>query len=123
MLPSSRRAALSRTVNLKIPSAEHRRVVVTRARVSVLTSREVCRGRSRGEYGARLRTHRLKGEQWVNEIEGGSEFGGTHSTKEDAVTAGRARAQQDKTEHVIHNQDGTISERSSYGNDPASRAG
>jgi hypothetical protein len=64
-----------------------------------------------------------KNEQWVNEIEGGAEFGGSHSTKEDAVSAGRARAQQDNTEHVIHNQDGIISERNSYGNDPASPPG
>jgi hypothetical protein len=64
-----------------------------------------------------------KSEQWVNEIEGESEFGGAHSTKEAAVAAGRTRAQQDKTEHVVHNQDGTISERNSYGSDPASRPG
>ena len=64
-----------------------------------------------------------KNDQWVNEIEGGSVLDGSHSTKEDAVAAGRARAQQDGTEHVIHNQDGTIGERSSYGNDPASRPG
>jgi hypothetical protein len=64
-----------------------------------------------------------KDGQWANEIEGGAEFGGPHSTKEDAVAAGRARAQQDATEHVIHNQDGAISERSSYGNDPASSPG
>jgi Uncharacterized protein conserved in bacteria (DUF2188) len=64
-----------------------------------------------------------KGGHWVNEIEGGSEVGGAHSTKEDAVTAGRTRAKQDTTEHLIHNQDGTISERSSYGNDPTSRPG
>ena len=64
-----------------------------------------------------------KNGHWVNEIEGGDEFGGSHSTKEATVAAGRTRAQQDKTEHVIHNQDGTISERSSYGNDPASRPG
>jgi hypothetical protein len=38
-------------------------------------------------------------------------------------TAGRERARQDKTEHVVHNQDGVISERNSYGNDPASRPG
>ena len=37
--------------------------------------------------------------------------------------AGRARAMADKTEHVIHNQDGTISERNSYGGDPSSRVG
>lgn len=62
----------------------------------------------------------FKGGQWVNEVEEGVSFGGHHKTKEAAVEAGRARAQQDKTEHVIHNQDGTISERNSYGNDPAS---
>jgi hypothetical protein len=28
-----------------------------------------------------------------------------------------------KTEHVIHNQDGTISEPNSCGNDPANRPG
>jgi Uncharacterized protein conserved in bacteria (DUF2188) len=64
-----------------------------------------------------------KNEQWVNEVEEGAEFGGSHGTKEDAVAAGRERARQDKTEHVIHNQDGTISERNSYGHDPASRPG
>jgi hypothetical protein len=64
-----------------------------------------------------------KNENWVNEIEGGSEFGGNHSTKDDAVAAGRSRAQQDKTEHLIHNRDGEISERNSYGDDPASRRG
>jgi len=64
-----------------------------------------------------------KNGQWVNEFESGSEVGGSHSTKDEAVFAGRARAQQDNTEHVIHNQDGTISERNSYGHDPASRPG
>jgi hypothetical protein len=61
--------------------------------------------------------------QWANEIEGGAEFGAPHATKEEAVSAGRTRAQQDKTEHVIHNQDGTIGERSSYRNDPPDRPG
>jgi hypothetical protein len=46
-----------------------------------------------------------------------------HATKDEAVRAGRTRAQQDRTELVIHNQDGTIGERNSYGNDPASRPG
>jgi hypothetical protein len=64
-----------------------------------------------------------KHEQWINEVEEGDEFGGAHPTKEQAVEAGRARARQDKTEHVIHNQDGTIGERNSYGNDPASSPG
>ena len=64
-----------------------------------------------------------KNGQWANELEGGAEFGGPHSTKEDAVAAGRARAEKDTTEHVIHNEDGTISERNSYGSDPASSPG
>ncbi len=64
-----------------------------------------------------------KNDQWVNELEEGSEFGGTHATKDAAVSAGRTRAQQDKTEHVIHNQDGIIGERNSYGGDSASSAG
>jgi Uncharacterized protein conserved in bacteria (DUF2188) len=64
-----------------------------------------------------------KDGQWINEVEDGSEIGGVHATKEEAVRAGRARAQQDETEHVIHNQDGTVGERSSYGRDPASRPG
>jgi hypothetical protein len=65
----------------------------------------------------------FKNGQWVNEVEDGEEIGGSHATKEAAVEAGRARARQDKTEHVIHNQDAAISERNSYGNDPVSRPG
>jgi hypothetical protein len=64
-----------------------------------------------------------KGEQWVNEIEGGDVIGGVHATKEEAVATGRARAQRDRTEHVIHKHDGTVGERNSYGSDPASRPG
>ena len=64
-----------------------------------------------------------KNGQWVNELEGGSEFGAAHATKEDAVSAGRERATADKTEHVIHNQDGAIGERNSYGNDPTASQG
>jgi Uncharacterized protein conserved in bacteria (DUF2188) len=65
-----------------------------------------------------------KNGKWINQVEEGNELGGAHAaTKEVAGAAGRSRAQQDKTEHVIHNQDGTISERNSYGNDPASRPG
>lgn len=63
-----------------------------------------------------------KNDQWVNEIEGNGSTS-SHATKEDAVAAGRAQAKQSKTEHVTHNDDGTISERNSYGNDPASRPG
>jgi hypothetical protein len=64
-----------------------------------------------------------KDGQWINEVEGGGRVSGPHATKEDAVEAGRARAKQDRVEHVIHNQDGVIGERNSYGRDPVSRPG
>jgi len=64
-----------------------------------------------------------KGGQWINEVEEGEQIGGVHATKEEAVRAGRARAQQDRTGHVIHNQDGAIGEGNSYGRDSASRPG
>lgn len=63
-----------------------------------------------------------KNDQWVVEIEGNGVVG-SHSTKEEAVANGRAQAQQNKTEHVIHNQDGVITERNSYGSDSTSRPG
>ena len=61
--------------------------------------------------------------QWVNETQIGGRIVGIYATKEEAVSAGRARARHDQTEHVVHDQDGTIGERNSYGNDPASRPG
>jgi hypothetical protein len=48
---------------------------------------------------------------------------GTHDTKAAAVAAGRDEARRRRTEHVIHNEDGTIGERNSYGNDPRDRPG
>jgi len=58
-----------------------------------------------------------KNGEWVNEVEGGGTLS-THATKEEAVAAGRREAIARKTEHVIHNLDGRISEKNSYGNDP-----
>jgi hypothetical protein len=64
-----------------------------------------------------------KDGEWVNSVEGDGDVGQAYATKDAAVAAGRAEAQSRTTEHVIHNQDGTISERHSYGNDPAHRPG
>ena len=64
-----------------------------------------------------------KNAQWTNVIEGDEGTIGTFDTKEAAVGAGRKRAIDRKTEHVIHNLDGVISERNSYGNDPAQAPG
>ena len=61
---------------------------------------------------------------WINEIEGGEEaLPGSYATKHVAVAAGRDEAILRKTEHVIHNEDGSIGERNSYGGDPAHRPG
>ena len=60
---------------------------------------------------------------WANKIEGHSRVSSTHKTKSAAQSRGRELAILRKVEHLIHNQDGTISERNSYGNDPPSRPG
>lgn len=54
---------------------------------------------------------------WINQIEGEGQLS-SHATKGQAVAAGRDAALVRRTEHVIHNVDGTIAERNSYGNDP-----
>ena len=61
---------------------------------------------------------------WENTVAGQDGMvGGPHRTKSEAVAAGRTEAQRRKTEHVIHNEDGSIAERNSYGGDPAQRPG
>lgn len=56
------------------------------------------------------------GEGWANE------FGGTvqsrHRRKEVAIMEGRRMAKRHRCEHFIHNKDGTIAEKNSYGPDP-----
>jgi len=62
--------------------------------------------------------------RWVNSIEGDqAPLPDSFETKEDAVEEGRAEARRRQSEHVIHNQDGSIAERNSYGDDPTSRPG
>ena len=56
--------------------------------------------------------------QWLNEVEGEGAIRGKFARKTEAVQAGRERARKGKTEHVIHNRDGKIGSRNSYGNDP-----
>jgi ketosteroid isomerase-like protein len=56
------------------------------------------------------------GEGWANEVRG--EVVSRHHTKEHAVEHGRELARRSRVEHVIHNRDGRIAEKNSYGNDP-----
>jgi hypothetical protein len=55
--------------------------------------------------------------RWINEVEDGTVLS-RHTTTEEAVRSGRLSAFVQTTEHVIHNVDGTISTRNSYGRDP-----
>ena len=53
---------------------------------------------------------------WVNKV--GGEVASQHRLKETAGEAGRQIARQNHSEHLIHNLDGQIGRRNSYGNDP-----
>jgi hypothetical protein len=70
---------------------------------------------------ARGRVHtvyrRAQGD-WTNEVEGGEREPSAHETKEEAIRQGRALAREAGSEHVIHNMDGTVSERNSYDDQP-----
>ena len=63
------------------------------------------------------------GTEWENKRAGSDDVLSHHGTKAEAVQAGRAQAMTDHAEHIIHGQDGAISERNSYGNDPTSSKG
>jgi hypothetical protein len=56
------------------------------------------------------------GSGWWNKNDG--KVLSRHRTKEVAVAAGREIAKRLEVEHTIHRQDGVISEKNSYGNDP-----
>lgn len=55
---------------------------------------------------------------WTNQVEGSGPTGAFFQTKDRAVEAGRELARKRAVEHIVKNQDGTIADRSSYGNDP-----
>lgn len=55
---------------------------------------------------------------WRNISEGASRAIKTYQTKQEAQTAGREIAIERRVEQFIHNKDGKIGERNSYGHDP-----
>ena len=55
------------------------------------------------------------GGLWRNRVEAMELLRGAYLSKADAIEAGRREARRRKTEHVIHNRDGTIEGRYSYG--------
>ncbi len=58
------------------------------------------------------------GDHWANRRAGSDRVSRTYRTKKEAQEAGRKTAQRDRTEHIIQNRDGKISQRNTYGNDP-----
>ena len=56
---------------------------------------------------------------WTNKREGATRGDETYDTKAAAQAAGREAAIRDKTEHLVHNLDGEIAIRNSYGTDPS----
>lgn len=55
---------------------------------------------------------------WGNQREGSKRVAKVFSTKAEAEQAGRVTAKRERVEHLIHNKDGEVSKRNSYGNDP-----
>jgi len=55
---------------------------------------------------------------WRVEVTGNKRASGRHASKAPAVEQGRKLARRNKSELVVHKQDGKVGERRSYGNDP-----
>lgn len=63
-------------------------------------------------------TYNKQAGNWRNISEGSTRPGKTFETKQEAQAAGRQIAQNRHVEHIIHNQNGQIGSRNSYGRDP-----
>jgi hypothetical protein len=62
-----------------------------------------------------------KGSDWVNEVDG--VVVSTHDQEEAAEAWGREIARDNESEHFIHDMEGQIRKRNSYGPDPTSSKG
>ena len=58
--------------------------------------------------------------EWAVRGEGNSRVTSIHNTQTEAIDAARDIAINNRSEVVIHRPDGTIRDKDSYGNDPAS---
>ena len=59
-----------------------------------------------------------RGGAWAVEKAGGKRASKVTETQREAVVEGRKIAQQEKSELVVHGENGRIREKNSYGNDP-----
>jgi hypothetical protein len=57
-----------------------------------------------------------RADGWANVCDVWPRARDPHSTKAEAEAAGRQRAKQENTDHIVHDADGTIEQRSSYRN-------
>jgi hypothetical protein len=64
-----------------------------------------------------------RGNKWAVMREGNERASSLHNTQAEAVKKGRETARRDQTEFYLHNQQGEIRERDSYGSDPRSSKG
>lgn len=55
---------------------------------------------------------------WTNRYENSNRALGYYDTKAEAQAAGRKKAIQNNSEHIIHGLNGRIQNKNSYGNDP-----
>ena len=55
---------------------------------------------------------------WAVKGAGADKVSSVHSTQKDAIDAGRSIAKNQESELLIHNRQGQIRARDSYGNDP-----
>jgi hypothetical protein len=55
-----------------------------------------------------------RAEGWANECDVWPRARDPHSTKTEAEAAGRERAKEENTVHIVHHADGTIEQRTSY---------
>ena len=62
--------------------------------------------------------HIVPAKGWGVKIEGYKKNSFVTLTKAEAIEIGRKIAKKEKSELVIHNSDGKISDKDSYGNDP-----
>jgi len=68
-------------------------------------------------------TYNKEAENWRNISEGASRPAKVYDTKAEAVAAGRQTAINRGVEQLIHNENGQIGYRNSYGNDPVESKG
>jgi hypothetical protein len=63
-------------------------------------------------------TYNTAEKNWRNISEGATRPMATYPTKQEAVAAGREIAMQRHVEQLIHDKNGQIKDRNSYGHDP-----